>query len=120
MLYPYGRYSARTDEPSGASHSNECESDRPRDAAPDDGRVDTRLSEDLRHLRDVAEHVRQVADRHRAAELGRTPLPVLEVADDRLAGDEELVHQHLPRPDCQPPFLDQPPDALRCLGRTSR
>ena len=64
----------------------------------------------------MAEHVRQVADGHGAAELLSAPLPVLEVADDRLARDEELVHQHLPRPDRQSSLLDQPPDALRRLG----
>ena len=87
--------------------------DRRRHASPDDGGVDPRLPQDLRHLRDMAEHVRQVADRHRAAELGRTPLPVLEVARDRLARDEKLVHQHLPGPDREPSLLDQTPDAVR-------
>ena len=45
---------------------------------------------------DVAEHVGQVADLHGAPE-GSGPLEAeLEVADDRLARDEELVHEDVP------------------------
>ncbi len=64
----------------------------------------------------MAEHVRQVTDRHRAAELASSILPVLEVPQDRLAGDQELVHQHLPRPDREPAVLDEPTDPLLGLG----
>ena len=65
----------------------------------------------------MAEHVGQVADAHGAAELLRPREPALEVPPDRLARDEELVHQHLPGPDREPPRLDvaaQP----RLLART--
>jgi hypothetical protein len=68
----------------------------------------------------VAEHVRQVADAHRPAELGRARKPGLEVADDRLAVDEELVHERLPRPDRQPARLDERADPLLASGRISR
>ena len=79
-------------------------------AAPDDGPVDPGAAQHLRHLRDVAEHVGQVADPHRATEL-RGPGPAeLQVADHRLARDEELVHEDLPRPDRQAALGDEPAD----------
>ena len=56
-------------------------------------------AQDLRHLRAVAEHVRQVADSHRAAQLRCARQPRFEVSDRRLAVDEELVHERLPRSD---------------------
>ena len=49
----------------------------------------------------------------RSASPGRAPRPrpaELEVPDDRLARDEELVQQDLPRPDRQAPLGDQAPD----------
>ena len=70
-----------------------------RHAAPDDGGLDSRRAQDLRHLRDVAEHVRQVPDSHRAPELRGAREARFEVPHDRLAVDEELVHERLPRPD---------------------
>ena len=88
---------------------------RGRDAAPHDGVVEPVRAQDLRHLRDVAEHVRQVADAHLAAELARAREPLLEVPPDRLAGDEELVHQHLPRPDREPTLLDERAQPLLVL-----
>jgi hypothetical protein len=90
--------------------------DRGGHPAPDHRLVDPGQPEDLGHLRDVAEHVRQVADPHRAAELLAAPKSLLQVADDRLARDEELVHQHLPGADREPPLLDEPPDPRLSLG----
>lgn len=58
---------------------------------------EARTREDLRHLRDVAEHVGQVADRHGAAQLGAAGQPALQVADDVLPAAQELVQQDLPR-----------------------
>ncbi len=84
--------------------------DRGGNSTPDDRVVDPGQPQDLGHLSDVAEHVRQVADTHRAAELVAAPEPLLEVADDRLAGDEELVHEHLPGADREPSLLDEPLD----------
>ena len=89
---------------------------RGRDSAPHDGVVEPVRAQDLRHLGDVPEHVRQVADAHLAAELARTREALLEVPPDRLAGDEELVHQHLPRPDRQPTLLDERAQPLLVLG----
>jgi hypothetical protein len=86
------------------------------DATPDDRLLDSGEPQDLGHLRHVAEHVRQVPDRHRAAELRAAPLPVLEVPEDRLARDQELVHQHLPRPDREAPLFDQAADSRLRLG----
>ena len=59
--------------------------DRGRDSAPHDGVVEPVRAQDLRHLGDVPEHVRQVADAHLAAELARAGEPLLEVPPDRLA-----------------------------------
>ncbi len=74
------------------------------------------LAEDLRHLGDVAEHVREVADLHHPAE-GRAPSDAgLQVADDRLARDEELVHEDVPGPDGEPPGCGQGTQALFVLG----
>ena len=61
-------------------------------------------AQDLRHLRDVAEHVGEVADPHGgvAAQGRGAAQPVLQVADDGLARDHELVHEDHPRPDLEP------------------
>ena len=53
--------------------------------------VEPGLAQELGHLGDVAEHVGQVADVHRPPEGGRPFEAHLEVADEGLAGDEELV-----------------------------
>ncbi len=55
--------------------------------------------EQLRHLRDVAEDVGEVPDRHRAAVPGGLREPELQVAHHRLARHHELVHLDHPRPD---------------------
>ena len=94
--------------------------DRGRDAAPHDGVVEPVRAQDLRHLGDVPEHVRQVADAHLAAELARAGEPLLEVPPDRLAGDEELVHQHLPRPIASRPASTSVRNRCSFSGRISR
>ena len=86
-----------------------------RDAAPDDGILDARPTQELRHLGHVAEHVGQVADLHHPAQLRRPPHPLFEVPDERLAGDEELVHQDPPGTDGKPPCRDEARDALLVL-----
>ncbi len=53
--------------------------------APQRRVLDARARQDLRHLRDVAEHVREIADRHRTAQVGRGGPAHPEVADDGLA-----------------------------------
>ena len=62
----------------------------------------SRQSEDLGHLRNVAEHVRQIAHLHDAPEGGAATEAHLEVAHDGLAGGEELVHQDVPGPHADP------------------
>jgi hypothetical protein len=64
----------------------------------------------------VTEHVGQIAHPHCVAELLGAREPGLEVAECRLAVDEELVHQRLPRPDREAPRLHESPDALRRVG----
>ena len=49
----------------------------------------------------MTEHVGQITDLHRAAELGAARDPELQVAHHRLARHHELVHQDHPRPDGQ-------------------
>ncbi len=103
-------------DPSGASHQNAvCVT---ADGTPRHTTACSRpgLAQELRHLRDVAEHVGQVADRHRAAELGGPGHAELQVAHDRLARDHELVHQDHPRPDREPPARGQAPQRLGRLG----
>ncbi len=97
LPYPVGRYSARTVLPSGLDHQNAVRSHGTRHAAPHDCVVEAELPQDLRHLRDVPEHVGQVPDAHRAAEARGALESELQIADDRLAGDEELVHEDVPR-----------------------
>ena len=64
---------------------------RPTEAAPEDRVVEPELSKDLRHLSDMAEEIRQVADRHRCAERSGDPMAEREVPDERFAADEKLV-----------------------------
>ena len=85
-------------------------------APPDDRSLDPGGAQDLRHLRDVAEHVRQIADRHRAPELLGAAQAGLEIAQRRLAVDEELVHQRLPGPDREPPGPHECANPLLGLG----
>ena len=74
-----------------------------RDAAPHDSVGEAGLLQKLGHLADVTEHVREVADLHRPPELGRALEPELKIAHDRLAGDEEFLHEHVPRAESDPP-----------------
>jgi hypothetical protein len=55
----------------------------------------------------VPEHVGQITDAHRTAELLRAAHPRFEIAQRRLAVDEELIHQRLPRAECEPAGLDE-------------
>ena len=71
-------------------------------APPDHGVVEAGQLEDLGHLGNVAEHVGQVAELHNAPEGGPTTDAHLEVAHDRLARGEELVHQYVPGPHAEP------------------
>ena len=67
-----------------------------RHAAPHHGVAEAGQTEDLGHLRDVAEHVGQVADVHHASEGRAAGQAHLEIAHDGLAGGEELVHEDVP------------------------
>ena len=73
--------------------------------APPDHRVfEAGEAQDLRHLRDVAEHVGEVADPHggvAAQGLGASQA-VLQVADRGLTRDHEFVHEDHPRPHLEP------------------
>ena len=82
----------------------------PRDAAPHDRVLESGEAEQLRHLRDVTEHVGEVTDRRRATEIVGAREPHLQIADERLARHHELVHQDHPRSDLQPAAGREPRD----------
>jgi hypothetical protein len=64
----------------------------------------------------VSEHVRQISDGHRAAQFPRSREARLEIADDRLAVDEEFVHERLPGADREASRLNERADPSLCLG----
>jgi hypothetical protein len=78
--------------------------------------LEPELAQELGHLRDVAEHVRQVPDLHPAAEPSGHGQPVLQVAHEGLAGDEELVGQGVPRPHRHPAARGEGSQARLGLG----
>jgi len=86
------------------------------DSPAEDGGVDAEALEDLRHLGDVAEGVRDVPDHGRAAEARRHVQAVDEVADGGLAAHEELVGLHVPGSDGELPGGDGDSDLLLVLG----
>ncbi len=86
--------------------------DRGGNTPPDHCVLETGKPEELGHLADVAEHVGQVPDRHRAAERVCAAEAVLEIPNDRLSGDHELVHEHRPRADRESPPRDECADPL--------
>ncbi len=67
-----------------------------RHPAPHDGVGKAGLAQQLGHLAHMAEHVGEVADFHGPPELRCALEPELQVAHDRLAGDEEFVHEDVP------------------------
>ena len=73
-------------------------------------------AEDLRKLRDVTEHVREVRHRHGATELAGALEATLEVAHDGLARHHELVHEDHPRADLEAACVDQRRDARGGVG----
>ena len=83
---------------------------RARNAAPHDRRFEAERPQHLRHLGDVPEAVGEVPDAHRAAKVLGACEPDLEIPHDRLAADEELVDERLPRPDREPPVADKTAD----------
>ena len=73
-------------------------------------------AQDLRHLRHVPEHVGEVADAHRAAELRRALDAELQVAHERLRRHHELVHEDRPRADLHAPGGDEAGQPFLGLG----
>jgi hypothetical protein len=90
--------------------------DGARHTAPEGGVLDAGSAQDLRHLRDVAEHVGQIAQRHGTAQRGRVRPAELEISDDRLAGAEELVEQDVPGAEREPARLGELAHLLAPLG----
>src|SRR5207244_5031461 len=74
-------------------------------------RVVAEAAKELRQLRRMAERVRDVGDPRRSPELARAAQPLLQVAHDGLARDEEEVGEDVPRPDEEPrgPAERRPP-----------
>ena len=83
--------------------------------APQNRVVEPQLSKDLRHLRDVAEQIRQVSDGHRAAVRLRDAVSDRQISHERFTADEELVGHDVPRADEQPARRDGTPHAAGLL-----
>src|SRR5579885_2774754 len=83
------------------------------DATPENGVIDAEAAQNLRHLRDMPERIRQITNAHGLTEVGSAPQAELQVAHQRLAAHQKLVrlqipgaNQHATRPDVLPqPFL---------------
>src|SRR5581483_9406184 len=88
-------------------------------AASHDGVIYAEAPENLRHLRQVAELVGQIADLHARAELAGDAMADEQAAHGRLAAGQELVVQLIPGADGDTPFPDvlfQPGAVLRLDG----
>ena len=90
--------------------------DRARYAAPQDGVGESSLGQDLGHLGDVAEHVREVANLHHATERGTTHDAHLQVPDHGLGRHQELVHKDVPRTHGEASRGGEGTNALFCFG----
>ena len=109
VLGPHGRSVRRLPDEGVPGHLG-------RHATPHHGVVEAGEAQDLGHLRNVPEHVGQVADVHDAAERGPPLNAHLQVAHDGLARGEELVHEDVPRAHAQPAGGRQRPQPLLGLG----
>ena len=78
------------------------------DSAPHDGSADPGHPQDLRHLADVPELVREIADPRAAAELRGPAQATFQVPDVRFPRREELVHLREPRAGRELPRSSQP------------
>src|SRR5207247_5055771 len=67
--------------------------------AREDIGVVSERAEDLRQLRGMAERVGDIRDAGGAPELACAPQPLLKIANDRLARDQEKIRQDMPRAD---------------------
>ncbi len=86
------------------------------EAAPEEGGVDVEPAQDLGELGDVAEGVRDVALVQASAEVASHGAANQEVADQRFGTDQELVGQHVPGPDLEPPGPDMGDDCVTAIG----
>ena len=73
-------------------------------------------AQELRHLRGMTEWVGHVRDARRASERSGDPQPLLEIADQRLTGDQEQVGEHVPGTDEQPIRADERLDPPAIAG----
>ena len=64
----------------------------------------------------MAERVGDVRHARGTPELARAPEPLLKIADDRFAGDEEEVREDVPRPDEEPVGPDERFDSREVSG----
>ena len=87
-----------------------------RHAAPHDGIGKAGLVQQLGHLAHMAEHVGEVAHLHGAPERGRALEAELQIAHDRLAGDEEFVHEDVPGAEGDPSRSREAPKTALVLG----
>ncbi len=83
---------------------------------PDEAAGHAETGEDLRHLAVVAEHVaHETGVRRLPAELARNVTAEGDIAHQRLAGDEELVGQHIPGADDELAFSGEALDLAAAL-----
>ena len=77
------------------------------DTAPEDDVIDIAALQNRRHLRIVAEGIRQITDLHRMSQRSGGEDAVLQVADNGFAMHVVGVRLGIPRPDENPFFSDQ-------------
>ena len=78
-------------------------------AAPEHATVDAEATQDRRHVGDLAEGVRDVADLHHGPELPGHAMAAQQVPHERLTAGQRHVWDFVPGPDSEPTVLD---DAL--------
>ena len=83
--------------------------------SPEEGIVDAKAAQDLRQLPDMTEAIRHVTDLHHATVVKTHAMPQQQVADERFGADQELVGQHVPRADADPPCFAQGTQLARPL-----
>ena len=74
---------------------------------------DPKTVQDLRHLTDVTEWVRDVSDRHCGSIISANLSADQQIADDGFRADEELIRKHLPWTDMQTAGLYKPANGFK-------
>ncbi len=78
------------------------------EAAHEQVGIESKAAQDLWHLRNVPEWIRDVADRHGATETLTEAPSFLQIADNRLSRHQKQIRQCVPRANEQPLLLNKP------------